>query len=143
VQVNETPATTRTTTLDKPIVLKNREIRRHVHRFDLRISIKKCRSEEEEQRILQGLLEEFFETMLSADKTILVPPFYELDRANDSFQDLSQSHKIAELESFSKLKRYFSRLGTRNPSTGFVYCSCIVAASTPHAAIMTKVSQIL
>jgi hypothetical protein len=47
------------------------------------------------------------------------------------------------VDSFSKLKRYFSRLGSRNPTTGFVYCSCIIAASIPHAALMTKVSQIL
>jgi hypothetical protein len=81
--------------------------------------------------------------MLSADKTILIPPYYELDCSNDSFQDLSQSYKIDELESFTKMKRYFSRLGNRNPATGYIYCSCIIAASNPHSAIMTKVSQIL
>ncbi len=142
VSVNE-PASSNHSVLDKQIILKNKEVHRHVHRYDLRISIKECRSEEDEQRIIKGLLEEFLDTMLSVDKTILVPPYYELDRSNDSFQDLSQSYKIGELESFTKLKRYFSRLGNRNPSTGYVYCSCIVAASTPHSAIMTKVSQIL
>jgi hypothetical protein len=81
--------------------------------------------------------------MLSADKTILIPPYYKLDRANVNFQDLSSSYKIAETEAFSKLKRYFSRLGNRNQTTGFVYCSCIITASEPHTAIMTKVSQIL
>jgi hypothetical protein len=81
--------------------------------------------------------------MLSADKHILLPPYYELDRSNPSFQDLSSSFKVTEIESFTKLKRYFSQLGNRNASTGFVYCSCIVAASEPHAAMMTKVSQVL
>jgi hypothetical protein len=81
--------------------------------------------------------------MLSADNSILIPPFYELDRSNTSFQDLSNNFKISDVESFTKLKRYFSRLGTHNPNTGFVYCSCIVAGSFPHAALMTKVSQIL
>jgi hypothetical protein len=88
-------------------------------------------------------LEEFFDTMLSADKTILIPPYYELDRANTNFQDLSISYKIADTESFSKLKRYFSQLGNRNQTTGFVYCSCIITASEPHTALMIKVSQIL
>jgi hypothetical protein len=123
--------------------LKNKEIRRHIHRYDLRISIKECKSEEEEQRLLQNLLEEFLETMLSADSTIIVPPYYELDRSNNSFQDLSKSFKVSDLESFAKIKRYFSRLGNRNPNTGFVYCSCIVAASHPHTTIMSQVSQIL
>ena len=129
--------------LDKPIILKNKEIRRHIHRYDLQISIKECKSEEEEQRLLQNLLEKFLETMLSADSTIIVPPYYELDRSNKSFQDLSKSFKIPNLESFAKIKRYFSRLGNRNPNTGFVYCSCIVAASHPHTTIMSQVSQIL
>jgi hypothetical protein len=81
--------------------------------------------------------------MLSADKTMLIPPYYERDRSNTTFQDLSSSYNINKLESFSKLKRYFSRLGNRNPTTGYVYCSCIIAASLPHTALMTKVSQIL
>ncbi len=128
---------------DKPIHLKNKEMRRHVHRYDLRIGIKECRSEEEEQKLLTGLLEEFMETMLSADQSIIIPPYYELDRSNSSFLDLSKTFKISDVESFTKLKRYFSRLGNQNPNTGFVYCSCIVAASFPHASLMTKVSQIL
>ncbi len=73
----------------------------------------------------------------------MIPPYYELDCSNTSFFDLSNSFKISEVESFSKLKQYFSRLGSRNPNTGFVYCSCIVASSMPHTALMTKVSQIL
>jgi hypothetical protein len=129
--------------IDKPIILKNKEARRHVHRYDLRIGIKECRNDEEEQKILQNLLEDFFETMLSADKTIVIPPYYELDCSNTTFQDLSKSYRIAELDSFTKLKQYFSPLGNRNPNTGFVYCSCIVAASTPHSALMTQVSNIL
>jgi hypothetical protein len=129
--------------IDKPIRLKNQETRRHVHRYDLRIGIKECRSEEEEQKILQSLLEELLDTVLSADNSILIPPFCELDSSNSTFQDLSKSFKISDVESFTKLKRYFSRLGNRNSNTGFVYCSCIVAASFPHTALMTKVSQVL
>jgi hypothetical protein len=110
VNVSDQPHTS-SSYIDKPIVLKNKEVRRHVHRYDLRIGIKECRNDEEEQKILQNLLEEFFETMLSADNTIIIPPFYELDRSNTTFQDLSESHRIAELDSFTKLKRYFTRLG--------------------------------
>ncbi len=84
-----------------------------------------------------------FDTMLSADSKIIIPPYYELDCSNISFQDLSKTFKISDIESFTKLKRYFSRLGNRNPNTGFVYCSFIVAASLPHTALMTHVSQIL
>jgi hypothetical protein len=98
---------------------------------------------EEEQKLLLRLLEEFFDTMQSADNSIIIPPYYELDRSNTAFQDLINSHKISDVESFSKLKIYFSRSGNQNLNTGFVYCSCILAASLPHAAIMTKVSQIL
>jgi hypothetical protein len=61
--------------LDKPIILKNKETRRHVHWYDLRIGIKECCSEEDEQKLLQGLLEEFLDTMHSADRSILVPPY--------------------------------------------------------------------
>jgi hypothetical protein len=81
--------------------------------------------------------------MLSADHTIIIHPYYELDQSNLSFTDLSKTFKISDVESFTKLKRYFSRLGNRNPNTGLVYCSCIIAATTFHAALMTKVSQIL
>jgi hypothetical protein len=129
--------------IDKPIALKNQESRKHIHRYDLRLGIKECKSEDDEQRVLQGLLEEFFDTMLSADQSIIIPPYYELDCTNICFSDISKTFKVSEVESFSKLKRYFSRLGNRNPTTGFVYCSCIIAASTPHAALMTKVNQIL
>jgi hypothetical protein len=79
--------------------------------------------------------------MLSADKTIIIPPFYELDRSNTTFQDLSESHRIAELDSFTKLKQYFSHMGNQNPNTGFVYCSCIVVASTPHSALVSQILQ--
>jgi hypothetical protein len=142
ISVNETQ-NRQPSIIDKPINLKNNETRRHIHRYDLRIGLKECRSEEEEQRLLQEILEDFLDTMLSADKHILVPPYYELDRSNLAFQDLSSTFKVSEVESFTKLKRYFSRLGNRNPTTGFVYCSCIIAASEPHAVIMTKVSQVL
>jgi hypothetical protein len=138
---SESPLSSKT--IDKPITLKNKETRKHVHCYDLCIGIKECRSDEEEQQVLQGLLEEFFDTMLSADSMIIIPPCYELDRSNISFQDLSKTFKISDIKSFTKLKRYFSRLGNRNPNTGFVYCSCIVAASLPHTALMTHVSQIL
>jgi hypothetical protein len=143
VDVEGTTSTPSSLLLDKPIILKNNETRRHVHRYDLRIGIKECRSEEEEQKLLQGLLEEFFDTMLSADKTIVIPPYYDLDRSNSTFDDISATLKISDIESFTRLKRYFSRLGNRNPATGYIYCSCIIAASTPHSAIMTQVSQIL
>jgi hypothetical protein len=132
-----------TSVIDKPIALKNQESRKHIHRYDLRLGIKECKSEDDEQRVLQGLLEEFFDTMLSANQSIIIPPYYELDRTNICFSDISKTFKVSEVESFSKLKRYFSRLGNRNPNSGFVYCSCIITASTPHAALMTKVSQIL
>jgi hypothetical protein len=114
--------------IDKPIILKKQEIRRHIHRYDLRIGIKECRSEEDEQRVLQG-------------HTIIIPPYYELDQSNVAFTDLSKTFKISDVESFTKLKRYFSRLGNRNPNTGFVYCSCIITATTPHATLMTKVNK--
>jgi hypothetical protein len=91
-------------------------------------------------KLLQGLLEEFLDTMLSADKSIIIPPYYS---NNSTFQDLSVNFKISDLESFTKIKRYFSRLGNRNQNTGFVYWSCIIAASSPHNLLMTQVSQLL
>jgi hypothetical protein len=76
-------------TIDKPIILKQQEKRHHIHRYDLRIRLKESRSEEEEQRVLQGLLEEFFDTILSADQSILIGPMI----PSTTFPNHSRSRK--------------------------------------------------
>jgi hypothetical protein len=97
VMASEYSSSTPSQSLDKPIILKNKIIRCHIHCYDLRIGIKECRSEEEEQKLLQGLLEEFLDTMLSADKTIVIPQYYELDRSNPTFSDISSSFRIKKI----------------------------------------------
>jgi hypothetical protein len=89
-----------TSVIDKPIALKNQESRKHIHRYDLRLGIKECKSEDDEQRVFQGLLEEFFDTMLSADQSIIIPPYYELDRTNICFSDISKTFKVSEVNPF-------------------------------------------
>jgi hypothetical protein len=124
-------------TLDQPIRLKNNASRLHVHRYDLSILIKrKPKSDDEEESLIQQALQRFFKIMLAADPTFIIPAFLCMDRNDRSYPDLCSEYQVSMIEEFSSLKRYFSRLGNRNETTGKVYCSLILAQSITFSAII-------
>jgi hypothetical protein len=83
--VSNQPASSKTNSaqlnpvLDKPIALKNGQKRPHIHRYDLKIEVKKPKDEDEEFLGVKNALQKFLELILQADSTIILPPFYELE----------------------------------------------------------------
>ncbi len=79
-------------------------IRPHIHRYTLRIKIIKSKSEEEEQILVQKTLQKFFDIVLQGDSKSIIPPFYDLDRADNSIPDLSSAFNVTALDSYYSLK---------------------------------------
>jgi len=124
-----------TRSLDKPIILKRSLSHQHIHRYDLRIKVKVTKSEDEEQVAVQNTLQKFFEIVLQADKSSIIPPFLELDRSDRSIPDISASLPVAEIEPFSSVKRYFAHISQRNDK-GYIYCSLILAQNKSFSEFM-------
>ncbi len=122
---------------DKPIMLKKGMLRNHIHRYTLRIKIISSKSEEEEQSLVQKTLHKFFDIVLQGDNKSLIPPYFELDRVDNSVPDISSMFKVEALDSYYSLKRYFSRLSPRTEE-GFVWCSIILAQSVSFNTFMEK-----
>jgi hypothetical protein len=59
--------------LDKPILLKCGLLRPHVHHYDLCLTIKKPKSDEDLEAMIQKSLQKFLEIMLQADPFTLIP----------------------------------------------------------------------
>jgi hypothetical protein len=127
--------------LDKPIMLKQGQKRNHVHRYDMRFSVKKAKDEDAELTVIKAALQKFFELLLQADASIIIPPFYEIERSDKAASDLSSKFQVSELESLVALKRYFARL-SKITDKGFVYCNVIIAHSSSFLEIMDKLRQI-
>ena len=127
------------TGLDKSITLKRGMIRAHIHRYDVRLTIKKPKSDDDEEGMVQKALQRFLDIMLQADPHTVIPPYFELDRTDTSIPDLCKEYLITNLDSFASVKRYFSRLSPRNETTGFVYCSVILAQNKPFKEVVEKV----
>jgi hypothetical protein len=123
--------------LDKQITLKKGAIRNHTHRYTLRIKIISTKSEEEEQILIQKTLQKFFNIVLQADQKSIIPPFFDLDRADPSIPDLSATFNVKALDSYYSTKRYFSKLSPRTKE-GFVWSSIILAQSIPFSEFMDK-----
>jgi hypothetical protein len=125
--------------LDKDIKLKNNAQRPHVHRYDLNLKIKKKpKSDDDEEALITAALQRFHKIMLAADSTTIIPAYLDMDRNDRTLPDLTADYQVSSTENFSDLKRYFSRLSSRNESTGKVYCSVILAQSLPFAAIINS-----
>jgi len=66
--------------------------------------------------------------LLRADPKTIIPPFLELDRNDKTTPDLSANFSIDATESFSEVKKYFSRISQRKED-GSIWCSLIIAQS--------------
>jgi hypothetical protein len=127
----------KTRRLDKDIKLKNNAYRQHIHRYDLNIKIKKKpKSDDDEENLIIAALQRFHKIMLAADSTTLIPAYLEMDRNDRGQPDLSQDYQVSSVGDFAALKCYYSRLSSRNETTGKVYCSLILAQSLPFAAVV-------
>jgi hypothetical protein len=115
--------------LDKPIVLKQGQKRIHVHRYDMRISVKKGKNEDKEFNALKAALLKFLDLLLQADATIIIPPFYEIERSDKAASDFSSKFQVSDLDSQVAIKRYFARL-SKVTDRGFAYCNVIIAHSS-------------
>jgi hypothetical protein len=125
--------------LDKEIKLKNNAFRLHIHRYDLNLRIKKKpKSDDDEEALITAALQRFHKIMLAADNTTIIPAYLEMDRNDRTQPDLTQDYQVSSVGDFSSLKRYFSRLSSRNESTGKVYCSVILAQSAPFSAVINS-----
>jgi hypothetical protein len=121
--------------LDKPIMLKRGVSRPHIHRYDLRLKVKATKSEDEVQSAILQSLQSFFEIVIQADRTSVIPPFLELDRNDRSVPDISANFPISSLEQFTSVKKHFARLSQRNEK-GNIYCSIILVQSIAFSEFM-------
>jgi hypothetical protein len=108
--------------LDKPNALKKGVARAHIHHYDLSLTIKKPKDEDDKEPKIQKALQKFLDIMLQADSSTLIPPYFELERLDKNIPDLGKDTKVEDVEEFSNLKGYFSRLSKRNETTGKKIC---------------------
>jgi hypothetical protein len=139
VSPDKSTGTRKNTGLDKPITLKRGMTRAHIHRYDIRLTIKKPKSDDEEEGMVIKALQRFLDIMLQADSHTIIPPYFELDRTDTSIPDVCKEFLVTNLDSFASVKRYFSRLSPRNETTGFVYCSAILAQNKPFKEVVEKI----
>jgi hypothetical protein len=139
VSPDKSTGTRKSTGLDKPITLKRGMTRAHIHRYDIRLTIKKPKSDDEEEGMVIKALQWFLDIMLQADPHTIIPPYFELDRTDTSILDVCKEFLVTNLDSFASVKWYFSRLSPRNETTGFVYCSAILAQNKPFKEVVEKI----
>jgi hypothetical protein len=100
--------------LDKSFALKKGLLRDHIHRYDLRILIKKGKLEDDDHANTLKALQRFQDIMLQADPNTIIPPYFELDRSDNSVPDLTATYKVSTLDSLASVKRYFLHLSPHN-----------------------------
>lgn len=84
--------------------------RPHVHKYDLSIVVKKPKSDDDEEALVQKALQCFLEIMLQADQHSLITQYFELDRKDHAMADISKDFQVKSIDSFLHLKKYFSWL---------------------------------
>jgi hypothetical protein len=75
--------------LDKAILLKKGVLRSHIHRYNLWLSIKSCKSDEDEATIVHKSLQAFLEIMLQVDPKTIIPPYLFRTRRQEHTRSLS------------------------------------------------------
>lgn len=94
--------------------INNSPSRPHIHRYDLKIKVKKTNTDDEEQSIIKKALQKFFNIALQVDPSSIIPPYFALDRNDRTVPDLTSAFLVTALDSFPLGKRYFSKLSARN-----------------------------
>ena len=128
--------------INKQISLKKGMLHPHIHRYMLWIKIIYSRSEEDEKALVQKTLQKFFDIVLQEDFESMIPPFFKLDRSDNSIPDLSATMNVAAFNSYYSLKRYFLRLSPRLEEE-FVWSSIILAQSISFPNFMEITQQSL
>jgi hypothetical protein len=128
--------------VDKHIELKRGNFCQHIHRYTLRLKIITSRSEEKEQDLVKSAISSFFHIMLKADSKTIIPPYFDLDRGDRNTPDLSQAFMVNSLDSLFMVKKHFSKISPRKPD-GSVWCSVILAQTTPLSVFMEKAKPAL
>jgi hypothetical protein len=123
---------------DFDIKLKRGLLCNNVSRYDLRFKVKSTTVEEEAQVATHRVLSEFFNIVLQANDSTILPPYLELDRISPGINDLSSSYLVSDLGSFPALKNFFSRLYTKTEG-GNIYCSLILASSISTQELLNAV----
>jgi hypothetical protein len=100
---------------DRPIVLKGNQSRAHIHRYDIRLQLKKPSADDDEEILILKSLQAMLDTLLQVDSRTIIPPYNILDRSNRNQLDLSATRQIYGqqvpcLDSLLTAKRYFSWL---------------------------------
>jgi hypothetical protein len=67
----------------------------------------------------------------------VIPPYLELDCNDKATQDLSSFFTVESTESFSELRKYFSRISLQKED-GSIWCSIILAQSFSFATFTDK-----
>jgi hypothetical protein len=124
--------------IDRKILLKRNISRAHIHRYTLRLKIITCCSDEEEQVLIRQELINLFSILIRADPSTIIPPYLELDRNDKSTPDLSSAFMVEATDSYSEVKKYFSRISPCKEDGADVWCSLILAQNLPFLTFMEK-----
>jgi len=79
---------------------------------------------------------------LQADPSLVIPPYFALDRNDKTVPHLTSSFLVKDINSFFSIKRYFSKLSDRNVK-GNMYCSIILVQNITYREVMDKARSAL
>ncbi len=73
---------------DYDIKLKRGLVHQNITRYDLRFKVKSANTEEATQVSIHRILADFYNIILQADDTTILPPYLELDHNSPGINDL-------------------------------------------------------